>query len=102
MLGDALRLIRTFHDMKQGELAESLGLSKSYISEIERNNREPAISTIRLYADFFDIPASSILFFAENIEDKSQSARANRFISKKVLAIMEVLAQRKSPKEIDA
>ena len=35
MLSEALRLIRVFHDLKQTELADRLGVSKSYLSEIE-------------------------------------------------------------------
>lgn len=37
MLSEALRLIRVFHDMKQTELAQRLGISKSYLSEIEKD-----------------------------------------------------------------
>ena len=96
MIGQALKLLRTFHELKQGELADALGVSNSYVSELERNNREPSLSIIKKYAEFFDIPASSILFFAENIEGTSPKAKANRFVSKKILSIMQFLAQRQS------
>jgi transcriptional regulator with XRE-family HTH domain len=96
MIGDALRLIRTFHDMKQGELGEALGLSNSYISELERNNREPSLLVIHKYAEYFDVPASSILFFAESIGDSKPHSKAKHMVSKKILSIMEFLTQRKS------
>lgn len=94
MIGDALRLIRKFHDLSQSELAAAIDVSNTYISELERNNREPSLSVVHKYAEFFDIPASSILFFAENLDDRSPRARANRAVSKKILALMEFLSQK--------
>src|SRR3546814_14803062 len=41
MLGEALRLIRVYHDLKQKQAAERLEVSKSYLSEIERGLKAP-------------------------------------------------------------
>ena len=46
MLSEALRLIRVFHDVKQNELAERFGVSKSYLSEIESGKKLPSIDFI--------------------------------------------------------
>ena len=37
MNGEVLRLLRVFNDIKANELAKQLGISKSYLSEIEHN-----------------------------------------------------------------
>lgn len=77
MLGEALRLIRVFHDCKTRELATALGLSASYISEIENGKKNPSIDTLKKYADFFDTTVSAIMFFSEEIErDKELKVRA--------------------------
>lgn len=68
MLGEALRLIRVFHDRKTGELAEGLGMSPSYVSEIESGKKTPSIEIIKKYADYFDTTPSAIMFFAEDLE----------------------------------
>ena len=68
MLSEALRLLRVYHDMKQVDLCDALGLSKSYISELEKGNRTPSFDVIQKYAEFFKVPASSILFFSEQLE----------------------------------
>lgn len=98
MLPEALRLLRVFHDMKQGELAEKLGLSKSYISEIENGNRTPSLDVIEKYAEYFRIPASSILFFAEQLEDahlkKSTPQRARRAIASKIINFLRLIEER--------
>ena len=62
MLGEALRLIRVYHDLKQKEAAERLGVSTSYISEIERGTKTPTLDVIDRYSREFDIPVSSIMF----------------------------------------
>ncbi|WP_413818560.1 helix-turn-helix transcriptional regulator [Sphingobium sp.] len=68
MLGEALRLIRVYHDLKQKQAAERLGVSTSYISEIEKGTKTPTLETIERYAKAFDMPVSSIIFFSESLE----------------------------------
>lgn len=93
MLSEALRLIRVFHDLKQGELADRLGLSKSYLSELENGKKTPTLDVIEKYSEEFSIPASSILFFAEHLGDKPNiktiSDRARGVIASKVLDFLK-------------
>lgn len=98
MLGEALRLIRVFHDTKQTELAIRLGISKSYLSEIESGKKLPRIELIELYASEFGIPVSSILFFAESISSPSDSAnaadKARGVIAQKVIHFLRIIEYR--------
>lgn len=88
MLSDALRLIRVFHDLKQQDLADRLEISKSYLSEIENGRKTPSVEVIEKYAEVFDIPPSSIMFFAEsvqggkvvNADEKVRSAIADKVV----------------------
>ena len=50
MIGEALRLIRVFHDVKLNELAEQLDVSKGYISEIESQKKKPSLDLIEKYS----------------------------------------------------
>jgi len=93
MLGEALRLIRVYHDLKQKEAAERLGVSASYLSEIEKGSKTPTLDVIDKYSRTFDIPASSILFFSENLEN-SGSKGARSFVAAKVLALLNFLEAR--------
>ena len=90
-LAEALRLIRVFHDMKQQEAADRLGLSKSYVSELENGKKIPSIDVIQKYSDVFGIPPTSILFFTENIEHPSKSGREKTAIAGKVLQFLEFI-----------
>lgn len=72
MLGEALRLVRVFHDCKLGELAEAIGMSPSYISEIEKGKKTPSLSTLNKYAEFFDTSVSALLFFSEELDKEDR------------------------------
>lgn len=94
MLSDALRLIRVFHDMSQKELAEKVGISNSYISEIEAGKKIPTLDLIEKYAATFKMPASSILFFSEKLDSEKPSEKTREYISKKIIKILEWISTR--------
>lgn len=97
MLHEALRLIRVYHDLKQADLAEKLGISKSYMSEIEKGNKSPSMELINKYAKIFSIPPSSILFFSENMENPESAAtarQARQFVAGKILKLLQFLEER--------
>lgn len=93
MLGEALRLIRVYHDLKQKEAADLLGLSTSYLSEIEKGRKVPTFDIIQRYSDKFALPVSSILFFAESVEGGSFD-RARAIVAGKMLSLMQFLEAR--------
>jgi transcriptional regulator with XRE-family HTH domain len=94
MMGEALRLIRVFHEVKQAELARRLGISKSYLSEIEKGSKEPTLSLVEKYAAQFELPASSIMFFAENVNSTSSYEAARRLVASKVVKLLKFLESR--------
>ena len=93
MLSDALRLLRKFHDKSQTEMAAALGVSKSLISQIEAGNRRPTLELLEKYAAVFEVPTSSVLFFAEHLDD-SLSERVRVGVASKVLHLMDFIATR--------
>ena len=68
MIGEALRLIRVFHDIKLNALASDLEISKGYLSEIESSKKQPKMDLIEKYSKYFSIPSSTILFFSEELD----------------------------------
>lgn len=91
-LGRALKQIRVFHNLKQFELADKLGISASYLSEIEKGIKEPSMSIMDEYSKLFKIPKSSILFFVENIE---KPRATKNVISKKIITMLEFISYEK-------
>lgn len=69
MTNEVLRLLRVFSNYKSSELAEELGISKSYLSEIEHGKKKPTIELLEKYAETFNIKVSTIFLFSEAIEN---------------------------------
>lgn len=100
MLGEALRLIRVFHDRKQVDLAEELGVSQSHLSDIERGAKTPSQDLVVRYAEVFDLPVSSIWFFDEQLSSKTNPKtidRARGVISDKILDFLRIIERRRKP-----
>lgn len=94
MLNEALRLIRVYHDLRQTEMAEQLGISKSYLSEIEKGSKRPTLDLVEKYASRFGIPVSSILFFSENINNSKAYEKARGVVAQKIIKLMQFLEER--------
>jgi transcriptional regulator with XRE-family HTH domain len=85
----ALRIIREYHRLPQKETAESLGISKSYLSEIEGGKKQPSLDILEKYSIFFKIPLSSILLFAETSASHDAAERFRGFAADKILKILD-------------
>ncbi|WP_295394428.1 helix-turn-helix transcriptional regulator [uncultured Thiodictyon sp.] len=95
MIGKALRTMRVFHDLTQKDLAEKLEISTSHLSEIESGKKSPTLSLLERYANVFNIPISSILFFSENMDlENPRLEKARVMISSKVLALLNFITER--------
>ena len=94
MLGEALRLIRVYHDLKQKQAAERLDISTSYLSEIEKGRKTPSLELIQRYSAEFELPVSSIMFFAETVSSDKSYDRARSFVAGKMIGLMQFLETR--------
>lgn len=94
MLNEALKQIRVFHQIKQVELANNLGISKSYLSEIESNKKTVSMDLLEKYAEYFSVPASSLMLFSENIEAAKKSDKLRLKCANKILKAMEWISAR--------
>jgi len=91
MIGEALRLIRVFHDVKLTAMAESLDVAVSYLSEVENGKRKPNLELVDKYARHFKIRPSAILFFAEEIGMETLSDRLKSSVRNKMLMLMKAI-----------
>lgn len=101
MLNKALRLIRVYHDLSQVDAAERLGLSKSYVSEIEKGEKNVSLAVLQKYSQAFDIPLSSLLLFSEKIEDAGRSDAVRVFVADKAVKLLEWVATISHDHEVD-
>jgi transcriptional regulator with XRE-family HTH domain len=89
MLNEALRLVRVYHDMSKAELARELRFSRSFITELEGGNKKVTLDTLNRYSEYFDIPVSSLMLFAERSRDADFSERARTFVADKALKMLD-------------
>lgn len=94
MLNEALKQMRVFHQLKQVELAEELGISKSYLSEIESNRKPVSMDMLEKYADRFSVPVSSLMMFSENMEAAMRSDKLRLKCANKILKVMDWISAR--------
>lgn len=95
MLNRALRLLRTYHQLTQVELAKRLGISNSYLSELESGDKMPPLDLLDKYSDIFKMPTSSILLFSESLLGEGRRGGKLRVgAADKILRLLEWLEER--------
>ncbi|WP_439469847.1 helix-turn-helix domain-containing protein [Blastomonas fulva] len=92
MLNEALRLVRVFHDLNKTQTADRVGLSKSYITELERGDKKVTMEVLEKYAGGFSIPLSSLMFFAEQAANPSPTEKTRSFVAGKALKMLDWIA----------
>lgn len=65
LFGKNLRKIRRRKDLTQEKLAEALGVSVEFISNMERGVNAPSFETIEKIAQAFDLSVSQLFDFDE-------------------------------------
>lgn len=99
MLNKALKLIRTYYDISQTELSSQIGVSNSYLSEIESGKKQPTIDLLKKYSELFDMPLSSILFFSEGLDAPKATDAMRMTVAKSVISLLEWNQNRNAAKE---
>ena len=89
MLGEALRLIRVFHDIKLNELAEQIKVSKGYLSEVETQKKKPSLELIEKYSERFKISVSAIMLFSEELDKDRSSLKIG--IRNKIIKFLQIV-----------
>lgn len=65
IFGKRLRKIRRHRDLTQERLAELLGVSVEFVSNMERGVNAPSFETIEKIAEVFNLPFSELFTFEE-------------------------------------
>lgn len=60
-IGKTIRLLRTQKKLRLQDVAESTGLSISYLSQIERGKVSPSLSTMKKVADALDVRPGQLM-----------------------------------------
>jgi transcriptional regulator with XRE-family HTH domain len=88
------------NDISQKDFAETIGVSRSHLSQIETGDRDVAITVDLLlkYSHALDIPVSSLMFFAESGE--GIKADLKKFVQNMILDAMSKAVLKTIGKEV--
>lgn len=89
MLNEALRLVRAYHALTQTQLSFELGISNSFLSEIESGKKAPSLELLDKYAKRFDLPVSALLFFSEHLNSSKPSSKVRLAVAKKAISLLD-------------
>lgn len=71
-LGNTVMELRERQGIKQGELAEKLGISQTYLSQIENNKKIPNISLLEKVGVELSIPLPFLFYLSLDEKDISK------------------------------
>lgn len=74
-IGKTIKDLRKKKGLTQIEFAKKCNLSQSYLSLIEKDNKEPTLSMLRQIAAILEIPVPVLVFFSLSEEDIAQSKK---------------------------
>lgn len=74
-LGTVIKNIRKQRGQTQQEFASSCGITQTYLSQIENNNKEPNLSTLKEISNNLGLPLPILFFLSLNEEDISPEKR---------------------------
>ncbi len=98
MLDRALKTVREVHQIRQADLADKLGISKSHLSELESGKKGVSVDLLKKYAVIFDVPPSTFLSFMEALEGESDRRRER---AKKLLSVLAWTLDKDDGSEVD-
>ena len=74
-IGSIIKDVRRKKKMTQTQLAKLSNVTQTYLSQIENNQKEPAVSTLKILADNLSVPLPVLLFMAIENEDIPENKR---------------------------
>jgi transcriptional regulator with XRE-family HTH domain len=77
--------------MSQQEIAETVGVSQSLVSDVEAARKGVSLELLERYSRALGIRMSQLLFFAEELEGEPLKRRGKLFIAERVLRLLESL-----------
>ena len=76
-LGNTISKLREKKEMKQGELAQALGITQTYLSQIENNKKLPNIALLERISTELSTPLPIVFFFSLDDKDIPKEKQAN-------------------------
>ncbi len=100
MDGRILKALRNIYGISAVEMSKKLGISRSYLSEIENGNRDINTGLLSKYGSVFGIKSSYLMMLDEHYKDE-KNGKAELFIRDLMIKVI-LEAEKKVPAASDA
>lgn len=95
MLGNTLKRLRGIYGYSAKEMSELLGISSSYLSEIENGKKKVSMDLLERYSELFGLRASTLMRFSEDYEDAELNKAGQKFITSLMSKVIEAYSNGK-------
>lgn len=89
MLGNTLKRLRGIYGYSAKEMSELLGISSSYLSEIENGKKKVSMDLLDRYSELFGLRVSTLVRFSEDYEDAELNNAGQKFITSLMSKVIE-------------
>jgi transcriptional regulator with XRE-family HTH domain len=90
-LGESLKVIRARVGLRQGELANRVGISQSLLSLIENDRREPAVDLINRLCSVMGVPPQLVFLMTSTPTEGNE--RFKPLLDKLSLLMLDILQE---------
>lgn len=96
-LGNTIKSVRKKRGYKQSELSNRANISVSHLCLIEKNKRDPSLSTIEAISTALNVPVSVLVFLATQKEQVSEIPDGQiEHLARSMLELMDDSTRQKS------
>lgn len=93
MLGETLKRLRGIYGYSAKEMSDRLGISSSYLSEIERGKKPPTLDLLNRYSSVLGIKTSSLIRFSEEFDCAEKHGAGQDFITKIMSKLIDTFSK---------
>lgn len=93
MIGEVLKRLRKIYGYKAVEVSSLLGISPSYLSEIENGKKQPSLEHLQKYANLFGIKLSSLILLSESYEEAEKVGKGNAVIRSMMIHLISGMSK---------
>jgi transcriptional regulator with XRE-family HTH domain len=79
--GQIIKLIRTADGLQQGQIAQSLDISRAYLSQIENGRKEPSLSFLKRCSKILRVPLPLLLLSEQTPNDDNVLAELREILA---------------------
>jgi transcriptional regulator with XRE-family HTH domain len=95
MLGNTLKRLRGIYGYSAKEMSELLGISSSYLSEIENGKKKVSMDLLERYSELLGLRVSTLVRFSEDYEDAELNSAGQKFITSLMSKVIEAYSNGK-------